>query len=238
VSPARGSELEVSTVIKVGPWSGCSLSDVTDNSSARRSLLPIRTLPTRLRHFRSLSDSAPPWRATAFAGLLVCVSALAVAGCGSSTSSVATTVRSSTSTSTTQVTGPAAAALAAYRGMWADMVIASRSSDYQSPLLPQKATGQALSLLVQGLAKNQQQGIVTKGEPVLHPQVTALSPQANPTQATISDCFDATHWLEYKNNGGLANSTPGGRHSTTAIVVDEGGVWKVSQLAVQAAGAC
>ena len=129
---------------KVGSWSGCSLSDVTDNSGVRRSLLPIRTLPKRFRHFPLLSDNTPACRATALAGLLVCVSALAVAGCGSSTSSVPTTLRSSTSTSTTQVTGPAGAALAAYRAMWADMVIASRTADYQSPLLPQHASGERL----------------------------------------------------------------------------------------------
>ena len=71
------------------------------------------------------------------------------------------------------------------------MVIVSRTSDYQSPLLPQHASGEALSLLVQGLAKNQEQGIVTKGKPELHPEVTSVSPTGSPTQATVSDCFNA-----------------------------------------------
>ena len=122
--------------------------------------------------------------------------------------------------------------------MWADMVTASLTSDYQSPLLSEHASGEALSVLVQGLAKNQAQGIVTKGEPVLHPQVTSLTPAANPTQATISDCFDDTHWLEYKTSGGLVNNIPGGQHATMAIVMDTGGTWKVTQLAVQATGTC
>lgn len=122
--------------------------------------------------------------------------------------------------------------------MWADMVTASRTSDYRSPLLPDNALGEALSVLVQGLAKNQQQGIVTKGAPVLHPSVSSLTPAGNPTQATIIDCFDARDWLEYKTSGGLANSTPGGQHATTAILVNTGGIWKVTQLAVQAAGTC
>ena len=81
-------------------------------------------------------------------------------------------------------------------------------------------------------------GIVTKGHPVLHPQVTSLSQATNPTQATITDCFNDTHWLEYKTGGGLVNKTPGGRHATTAIVQDSAGVWKVSSLVVQAAGTC
>jgi len=122
--------------------------------------------------------------------------------------------------------------------MWADMVIASRTSDYQSPLLAQYASGNALALLVHGLYMNLQDGIVTKGQPELHPQVTSLSPATNPTQASISDCFDDTRWLEYKTNGALANNTPGGHHATTAIVQESAGTWKVSMLAVQASGTC
>jgi hypothetical protein len=122
--------------------------------------------------------------------------------------------------------------------MWADMVIASRTSDYQSPLLPQHASGDALSLLIQGLAKNQEQGIVAKGQPVLHPVVTSLSPANKPTKATISDCFNDTDWLEYKASGGLVNNIPGGNRATSAIVVDTDGVWKVTQLAVQTTSTC
>jgi hypothetical protein len=135
-------------------------------------------------------------------------------------------------------TGAAAEALAAYQAMWANMVTAARTSDYQSPLLPEDASGNALSVLVQGLAKNQQQGIVTKGEPALHPQVTSLSPTGDPNQATISDCFDDTHWLEYRTSGGLVNNAPGGRRATTAILMKTNGTWKVTQLAVQATGTC
>lgn len=129
-------------------------------------------------------------------------------------------------------------ALAAYRAMWSDMVIASRTSDYQSPLLPQHATGQALNLLIQGLAENQAHAIVARGQPVLNPQVTSLSPPHIPTQAIISDCFDDAHWLEYKDSGGLLNNVPGGKRATTAVVVDTDGVWKVTQLVVQSTGTC
>ena len=175
------------------------------------------------------------------AGSMLCAATIALASCGSGPSKVAasSTLRSVSSTTTTQPpTGAAALALAAYRGMWADMVVASRTSNYQSPLLPQHATGDALSLLVQGLAKDQQESLVAKGAPVLSPHVTSLTPGGDPTQATISDSFSDTHWLEYKKTGGLQNHVPGGRHATTAIVVDGGGIWKVTQLAVQASGTC
>jgi hypothetical protein len=122
--------------------------------------------------------------------------------------------------------------------MWADMVIASQTSDYQSPQLLQHASGNALALLVHGLYLNGLHGTVTKGTPVLHPQVTSLSPATAPTEATIVDCFDDTHWLEYKTSGGLVNKIPGGHHATEAIVQESAGVWKVSALVVHVAGTC
>jgi hypothetical protein len=161
---------------------------------------------------------------------------LSLVACGS-VSPAATPAVPTTSTSAAP-TGPTAAALTAYKDMWADMVIASQTSNDLSPLLPEHASGDALSLLVHGLYLNELDGIVTKGRPVLHPQVTSISPDLNPTQATITDCFDDIHWLEYKRGGGLVNSTPGGHHATTAVVQDSAGVWRVSSLVVQAAGTC
>jgi hypothetical protein len=194
----------------------------------------------RLREKPRTACGRPLGPSRRIAGLALCATAIALAACGSgspSTSPPTTAGRTSTPT-TKPPTGAAAQAISAYRAMWADMVAASQTSDYKSPLLSEHATGSALSVLVQGLAKNQALGIVTKGKPVLHPQVTSLTPAADPTQATITDCFDSRHWLDYKTTGGLTNNTPGGQHSTAAIITDAGGTWKVSQLAVQATGTC
>ena len=180
-------------------------------------------------------------RPKTIAGSMLCAATIALASCGSGPSkdATSTTLRSVSSTTTTQPpTGAGALALTAYRRMWADMVIASRTSNYQSPLLPQHASGAALSTLVQGLARNQQAGIITKGEPTFHPQVTSLSPSGAPTQATITDCVSDAHWLEYKADGRLVNNVPGGNRATTAIAVSTDGIWKVTQLAVQAVGTC
>jgi hypothetical protein len=122
--------------------------------------------------------------------------------------------------------------------MWADLVEAATTSDYQSPLLSQHASGDALTLFVQGLARDQLHGIVTKGEPVLHPQVTSLSPSGHPTNATITDCFDDTHWIEYTASGGLAKNAHGGRRATSAVLKESNGTWKVTQLTVGATGTC
>jgi hypothetical protein len=156
-----------------------------------------------------------------------------LAACGSS-SPVATPT---TPTAPTAV-GPGAKALAAYQSMWSDLVTAAQTSDYQSPLLPEHATGAALSLLVQGLARDQLNGIVTRGKSVHHPEVTSLTPGGSPTQATVADCFDDTHWLEYTTAGALAPNSPGGRRSTTAHLLRKAGAWKVTDLTIQATGTC
>lgn len=122
--------------------------------------------------------------------------------------------------------------------MWADLVSAARTSDYQSPRLSQHATGQTLTLFVQGLAPDQLHGIVTRGTPALHPGVTSLSPQRDPSRATVVDCFDDTRWLEYQTSGQLAKNAPGGRRATTAQLIRTSDTWKVDQLTIAKTGTC
>lgn len=165
--------------------------------------------------------------------------ALTACGSGSSPVAASTTVPAHTTTSTTETRAEASAdVLSAYRAMWADLVTAARTSNYQSPLLAQHASGTALGIFVQGLATDQQDDIVTRGQPQLHPQLTSLSPATDPTRGTVSDCFDDTHWVEYKTSGGLAKNTPGGRRKTTAVLAKKDGVWKVTQITVGATGTC
>src|ERR1700733_5468632 len=114
--------------------------------------------------------------------------------------------------------------------MWMDMASAARTADYQDPILAQHASGAALSTLVQGLYSYRQQGLVIMGTPVAHPGVTWLPPATDPTQASLSYCFDDTHWLAYKATGGLENNGPGGHRQVSAVVTDINGVWKVTQL--------
>ena len=167
-------------------------------------------------------------------GLVVGLCAVLLAACaGTSPTSAPPTTRSRPS-----VTTPSSGALTAYRGMWADLVSAARTSNFQSAQLSQYATGEALTLFVQGLARDQLHDIVTRGEPVLHPVVTSLSPNPDPTRATVTDCFDDTHWLEYKTSGGLAKNAAGGRRATTAELVKAAGTWKVTQITVGKTGTC
>jgi hypothetical protein len=88
------------------------------------------------------------------------------------------------------------------------------------------------------LARDQLAGIVTKGQPMLDPRVTSLTPSVDPTHATVADCFDDTHWVEYTVTGGLAKNAPGGRRATTADLVMKNGVWKVTQITIGKTGTC
>ncbi len=173
--------------------------------------------------------------------LVVAAAVFSLSACTSSPAGVA----SSTSTShappsTAPVNGEEAGTevLAAYRSMWSDLVTAASTSDYRSPLLAQHASGTALKLFVQGLARDQLAGIVTRGEPTLDPRITSLSPAADPMHATVSDCFDDTHWVEFTTSGKRAKNAAGGRRATTAVMVREAGTWKTTELTVGNVGTC
>jgi hypothetical protein len=129
-------------------------------------------------------------------------------------------------------------ALAAYRAMWQDMVVAARTSDYESPALRRHASGLALQLIVDSLRKDKQDGVVTRGELVLDPRVREASPRARPTRVIVDDCADSARWLKYRASGELANDIPGGRREIRAVVRNLDGAWKVIDFAVEATGSC
>lgn len=182
------------------------------------------------------------------------MAALVVAACGSGSParsySQPTTITSDPSTSMpspspgSTLGSPADTAnqdaTAAYLGMWADFTAAARTSDWQSPQLARYAADEALSVLSRGLYADHYNGLVTKGEPRLHPLVSSVDPPGAPTTVVISDCGDSTHWLKYHaQTGALADHEPGGKRAITATVEKQPGAgWKVTGLAVKAVGTC
>ncbi len=174
--------------------------------------------------------------------------ALALTSCssgtpsGSAPSTSTLTAPSSSATPTTPaspVDQAKQAALAAYRGMWQDFVVAGHTSDWQSPALGQYATGIALTNLSRGLYADHYNGLVTKGAPVLSPSVSAVDPANDPTKITITDCGDSTNWLKYRADNGQLDDTPGGRRLINAIVEKQSdGSWKVTDFGVHDVGTC
>jgi hypothetical protein len=130
-------------------------------------------------------------------------------------------------------------ALAAYRGMWEDFVTAGTTSDWRSPDLGRHATGVALTNLSRGLYADSANGLVTRGAPVLSPEVRSVEPAGAPTRVVVTDCGDSTNWLKYREDGSLATQSPGGRRLINAVVERQSdGSWKVSDYGVQELGSC
>ena len=187
-------------------------------------------------------------RAAAVFGVSAAMVALAACSSGTTTTPAedpsTPTGPAPTSTASSSVTSPEDQAkqdaLAAYQGMWQDFVVAGRTSDWQSPALGQHATGIALTNLSRGLYTDHQNGVVTKGEPILNPSVSSAEPPDAPTKVVITDCGDSTNWLKYrKDNGQLADDEPGGRRLINAIVQKQSdGAWKVSEYGVHGVASC
>lgn len=129
-------------------------------------------------------------------------------------------------------------AVAAYRAMWTVYTAASNSGTVNPPELARYASGTALQVLDQGLARNKQKGLTSRGVPKIAPQVTSSGPTDAPTSVTIGDCVDGTDWLLYTGDGNLADNIPGGKHKTTATVDKADGRWTVTALALQGTGTC
>jgi hypothetical protein len=172
--------------------------------------------------------------------VVVCGALAGAAGCGAASTPVhghsAPQVSATSAASPSELpSSPAQSAVAAYRGMWAEMQRAGVTADWQDPRLGTYASGAALRTLMSGLYKDHQQGIVIRGTIRMDPQVVS----ASTTRVLLTDCLDASHWLNYiAATGKLQNSIPGGRHLTEAVVTEASGRWTVSQLAVRQVGTC
>lgn len=177
--------------------------------------------------------------------VLIAVTVMSAAGCGGSgataaTSTSARTIAVSASASTSSPESAAkVGAVVAYLAMWSDDVDASATNDYQSPLLADHATGNALAILVRGIYGDKLNGVVTKGTPTntIVSETAYLS--SKPPQVKLVACGDDSTWLTYSvSTGKVDELTPAGRHHIEALVVDQDGAWKVAQLAVRQAGTC
>lgn len=191
---------------------------------------------------RPSNTTRTSWITTLFAASTV---GLALTSCnlGSPSATATTTTTSpavpSSSASPSQADQAKQAALTAYRGMWQDFVVAGTTSDWQSASLGQYATGIALTNLSRGLYADHDNGLVTKGEPVLNPSVSSVDPAPDPKKIIITDCGDSTHWLKYRADNGKLADTPGGRRLINAVVEKQAdNSWKVTDFGVHDVGTC
>jgi endonuclease YncB( thermonuclease family) len=133
-----------------------------------------------------------------------------------------------------------AAALEAYRGMWAAFDWAGRAprADPDDPRLARYATGDALRVLVNGLASMRDDGLVARGEVVLSPEVVEVTPLTAPTRVRIEDCADTSNSALVRADGRPYQDAPGGWRLVIAELEDTGQGWKVTGFAVRGVGSC
>lgn len=131
-------------------------------------------------------------------------------------------------------------ALDTYRGMWRAYAEAGATSDWRSPDLSRFAVGDALSSLTQGLHTAYEQGVVSRGEPILTPVAATAEPAGAPTTVMVRDCGDSSNWTRHRaDNGERAADDPTGRRRIEALVSRQSdGSWKVSRFVVREIGSC
>lgn len=178
--------------------------------------------------------SARAARARLGAATLVVAAGMALSGCGASGHVSASSEAAATSTA------PGAGAdaamqrqvMAAYRG-WRAVEVAMLDSNTANAADEGAYSGkQALSLDLSAMLQDQRLGIAFKGSPATSPQITAWSPATAPTGATITDCFDGTHWQPYYLKTGKSALVPGQRLRYVQVVTAENlaGTWKITNV--------
>lgn len=131
------------------------------------------------------------------------------------------------------------AALEAYRGMWNAYVEAISIPNPELPALARFASDDALAVLVDGLEQVERDGLAGRGDVVLDPELTSLSPSAAPTAVEIADCVDTSESELYRRDGRPYEDTPGGLRRAEATVREvDSDEWKVVGFALYEVGSC
>jgi hypothetical protein len=220
------------------------------DSAARRRRGPRRAggRPPRTARITSAPGRSPAgartWTATA-KGLPAVLAACMAAGCSPGlgpgpvpAARPATPAPSAPATVTTPGGAVPVQVIDAYNGMWRAYAAAARTAGYQPGPLSHYAAGDALMMLTRSLYDDARHGIVTRGAPVLSPQVTSISPAGAPDAAAVTDCASDSGWRQYTRAGAPAPGPPAGRHRIYARLRLFSPVWKVTYLVVEKAGTC
>lgn len=156
------------------------------------------------------------------------------------TSGTSTASSSAPTTSASPADVAGERAIAAYVGMWEDMVDAAKTSDWEDSNLGRHATKDALRVITGSLYADHKNGVITKGSPTYEPEVTSVKPKDDPTTVRIADCGDSTNWLKYRKKDGkrLTGTSDGKRRILAEVKMQDDGEWRVTRFAVQGVGTC
>jgi hypothetical protein len=171
------------------------------------------------------------WRAALLLGAVLALSSCSGDGDAEGAIATTTTGRAPTTAAATTTTRPSevdskAAALAAYRASWADVVAVGKTADWQSPRLAAHTTGQALQKLRTYYRNLKTFGLIALGTVKLHPKVVAVRGRT----AIIEDCVDVSRFLVHDAKTREPQEKPDPRPDdgvATLTLTADG--WKVSK---------
>jgi hypothetical protein len=183
-------------------------------------------------------DADTGWRAASI--LMATTLALLVAACSDADGIRTSDPRAGISTAAPTAVAPSTLAtsdnaelLVAQRYVEFQRVVAEAgaTSDADDPRLAEYATGAVLANLRGKLAVRRQAGTRLYGRPVPHVRSVSLSED----RATVVDCLDNSG-TGLVDRAGKKLSVGRERQETTAVLVLEDGVWKVSEITTIAGG--
>lgn len=135
----------------------------------------------------------------------------------------------------------AEAAIAGYEAFYAGWPAFWDPAEPASPLVVDLLAEPQLSVVVELLTEHQERGAALRGQPTLHPEVIEVR---SPTEVVILSCLepDPEYGLYDVDSGERLDDVPPVREGQTnlesAVMVLEGGRWKVSDLQGQVDFAC
>lgn len=138
-------------------------------------------------------------------------------------------------------TALAEAAIEGYEDYWDARVEFWDPADPTNPLVEATLTGEQLTLISSLLTDHQEQGLALRGRAEDHPEVIEVR---SPREIAILDCKfqDPERGLFDVESGDRLADVPeiaeGQRDLTSAVMILEGGVWKVSDVQGQADVSC
>lgn len=132
-----------------------------------------------------------------------------------------------------------AAALAAYHGFRKAQVAAEAVANARHPDLAKYAGDKALAQERANLLQLAKAGIVVTGQPVLAPEVTAVSLGTSP-MVTITDCVDTSGWTPIYKATGKSAAAPNqpSRVLATALARPYGQGWIIAELTTDRSRPC
>lgn len=135
--------------------------------------------------------------------------------------------------SATADTGVAAVIEDVYRKYWQEKTKAYAQASVEGTELKKYAVAQAYTSAETEVKALRNKGLVTKGTPLIAPEVTSVDTSRQVPRGSLTDCTDVSNWALVRKSDGQAVSLPEGRRTkyVTRVVAEKWyGRWVIVQV--------